>query len=255
MNENTFEIIPAIDILDSKCVRLTQGNYNKVEEFSSNPEEIAKKWIDLGASRLHIVDLNGAKSGYPINQNIIYRIARLAYDKNTKIEVGGGIRTHKSIKEYLNEGVNYIILGTKAFQDKAFVSNMTSLYKEQIILGLDMKNDRIALSGWQETIETNIKKLQEEIGNIKQIIYTDISKDGMLTGPNLKGLAEISSTFKSNIIASGGISSMENILKILSLKKQNHPNITGVILGKSLYKGTINLSEAIELTKMNLSKN
>ena len=249
MNKNLFEIIPAIDILDGKCVRLTQGKYNQIEEFSTNPQEIAEKWINSGATRLHIVDLNGAKAGYPVNQNIIYKIAKLAKSKNTKIEVGGGIRTLESIKEYLNEGIDYIILGTKAFQDKTFLVKTAGLYTRQIILGLDMKNNRVALSGWQETTDINIKNLSCEITNIKQIIYTDISKDGTLTGPNLNSLKEVSNTFKSNIIASGGISSIENILEILNLKKQNHPNITGVILGKSLYKGNIDLSNAIDVVK------
>lgn len=249
MSNNLFEIIPAIDILDGKCVRLTQGQYNKVEEFSANPEDIAKKWLDEGATRLHIVDLNGAREGFPVNKEVIYKIISSIRKKNIKIQVGGGIRNSASIKEYLDQGINYTILGTKAFQDSSFVKEMVDLYKDQIILGLDIKNGRIALSGWEETTDLSFKKLSEETHAVKQIIYTDVSKDGTLAGPNLKSIREISSALKSEIIVSGGISSINDILNIVNLKKENHSNITGVILGKSLYKGTIDLSEAINSVK------
>lgn len=246
MSENSFEIIPAIDILGGKCVRLTQGNYKDVEEFSDNPEEIAKKWIEKGASRLHVIDLDGAKEGYPVNLKIICKIAQAV---KAKVQVGGGIRTQKSIKEYLNEGLSYIILGTKAFQDKIFLKEALDSYPEKIILGLDLKNNRIALSGWNETSDLSIKQLPDYIGNIKQIIYTDISKDGTLSGPNIKRVEEIAGSFKSEIIISGGISKMDDIVQILNIKKKKHPNITGVILGKSLYKGKIDLNDALEIIK------
>ena len=241
-----LEIIPAIDILDGKCVRLTQGQYDKVEEFSTNPEEIAKKWIGLGAKRIHLVDLDGAKQGYPVNFKVISRIAKLT---NIKVQVGGGIRTKETIKQCLNEGISYVILGTKAFQDKDFFKEILDLYDEKIILGLDLKNNRVALSGWQETIEINLNNLEEIFGNIKQIIYTDIAKDGTLSGPNLKSLEIVARSTKSKIIVSGGISSIEDIIAILKLKKESHQNISGIILGKSLYKQKIDLKEAIELTK------
>ncbi|MBI2995549.1 MAG: 1-(5-phosphoribosyl)-5-[(5-phosphoribosylamino)methylideneamino]imidazole-4-carboxamide isomerase [Candidatus Melainabacteria bacterium] len=253
-NKNTnFEIIPAIDILDGKCVRLTQGQYNLVEEFSNNPKEIAKKWISLGATRLHIVDLNGAKEGYPVNYKTITKILKAAQETNKeiKIQVGGGIRTHESIRNYLNEGVSYLILGTKVLQDKVFLKEVTKSYLEKIIISLDMKNNKIAISGWQETTDTSLSSLASDIKDIKQIIYTDISKDGTLRGPNLVSLKEIASLLNSNIIVSGGISTIKDIQTILDIKALEHQNISGVILGKSLYKGTINLNEAIELAKKN----
>ncbi len=240
-----FEIIPAIDILDGKCVRLTQGQYDKVEEFSTNPEEIAKKWVSCGAKRIHLIDLNGAKEGYPVNFEVISTITKIP---NIKVQVGGGVRTKETIKQYLDEGVSYIILGTKAFQDKDFFKEVLDLYDEKIILGLDLKNNKVALSGWQETIKINLNNLEEHFGNIKQIIHTDISKDGTLSGPNLESLSVVANSVKSKIIVSGGISGMEDILAILKLKKEKHQNISGVILGKSLYKEKIDLREAIELT-------
>ncbi len=241
-----FEIIPAIDILDGKCVRLTQGQYNLVEEFSTKPEEVANKWVTYGAKRIHLVDLDGAKKGYPVNFKDISKITKIP---GIKVQVGGGIRTKETIEQYLNEGVSYLILGTKAFQDKDFFKEVLKEYGEKIILGLDLKNNKVALSGWQETIEININNLEELFGNIKQIIYTDISKDGTLSGPNLNSLDAIAGSVKSKIIVSGGISGMEDILAILKLKKEKHHNLAGVILGKSLYKQKIDLKEAIELTK------
>ena len=242
-----FEIIPAIDILDGNCVRLTQGQYNLVEEFSNNPEEIAKKWISLGAKRLHIVELNGAKEGYPVNYKVISNLVKSIKADNIELEVGGGIRTAESIKNYINEGVKYIVLGTKAFQDKDFLKQIVSKYKEKIIIGLDLKNKEIAVSGWYKTSNISLSTVASEMESIKQIIYTDISKDGTLSGPNLKSVEEIASLFNSNIIVSGGISKIEDIKSILDLKGAGYPNISGVILGKSLYKGTIDLSNAIDL--------
>lgn len=245
----TFEIIPAIDILGGKCVRLTKGDFNKVEEFSQDPIEVAKKWIELGAKRLHVIDLDGAREGYPVNLNVITKITK---GSSVKVQVGGGIRTYKAISDYLNNGASYVILGTKAFLDKLFLKETINLYQEKLILALDLKNNKIALSGWQETIELSISSLSKELTNVKQVIYTDILQDGTLRGPNLGSIEEVLNSFKSNIIISGGISTTNDILSIIRLKKEKYPNISGVILGKSLYKGTINLTSAIEATEKEL---
>lgn len=245
-----LEIIPAIDILDGKCVRLTQGNYNEVEKFFDNPVEIAKQWVSLGAQRLHIIDLNGAKQGTTINKEIILNIAN---EVNVDIQVGGGIRSIETIKQYLDNGIKYTILGTKAFEDKDFLKSAVEAFNERIILGLDLKNGQIALSGWSKTIETDFSKLANEISCVKEIILTDISKDGMLKGPNLDLTAEIAGVVTAKIIVSGGLSSLDDIEKIIEIQKE-YPNISGVILGKSIYKGTINIKEAFELVnqKQNL---
>lgn len=241
-----FEIIPAIDILDGKCVRLTQGQYDKIEEFSTDPEEIAKKWVACGAKRLHLVDLDGAKEGLPVNFKVICKIAKIP---GIKVQVGGGIRTKETIHKYLDEGTNFIILGTKAFQDKDFYKEVVKEHGEKIILGLDLKNNQIALSGWQETIEINLNNLEEHLGKISQIIYTDVSKDGTLSGPNIKSLEALASSLKSKIIVSGGVSCIEDVHAVMKLKRDKHSNISGIILGKALYKQKIDLQEAIKLTK------
>ena len=245
MKNKPFELIPAIDILDGKCVRLTQGRYNLIEEFSTNPVEIAKKWLDLGARRLHIVDLDGAKEGYPVNQNIICKIVKNTKAKKAKIQVGGGIRTYKDIREYFENGADFIILGTKAFEDRTFLNKAVEMYQGKIIVGMDLKNRRIALSGWKKTKDIKLNNLSQYLRNIKQIIYTDISKDGTLAGPNIKSIKEIANHFKSKIIVSGGLSSIDDILRVLKLK-EDCPNICGIILGKSLYKGTIDLRSALK---------
>lgn len=252
MNKTIFELIPAIDILDGKCVRLTLGDYSKVEEFSSNPEEIGKKWIDLGAQRIHIVDLNGAKEGYPVNFKVICNLIKKL--PNIRIQVGGGIRNIDLVENYLKEGVSFIILGTRIFKDKPFLEEVVNKYRDSIIAGLDLKNNKIALSGWKETTDLNIEELRKSMSGIKQMVYTDITKDGTLSGPDLKRLEVVASSFSSNIIVSGGISSIDDITNILSLKKLKCPNISGVILGKSLYKGTVNLKDAIETVTNKLTK-
>lgn len=242
---NKFEIIPAIDILDGKCVRLTQGDYKIVEEFSTNPLEVAKKWEFEGAERLHLVDLNGAKDGFAVNKEIILKIVK---NTNMQVEVGGGIRNVETIKEYLEGGLNYVIVGTKVFKDISFLHEILNLFGKKIILGLDMKDGKIALSGWNELIEIDFNTLIKDINKVDQVIFTDISKDGMLTGPNLDSLKKIASLLTSNIIASGGMSKIDDIISIIKLRN-NHPNISGAILGKSLYKGTIDLKSALEAIK------
>lgn len=240
-----FDIIPAIDILEGKCVRLTQGKYDLVEEFSNHPEEIAKKWVDEGASRLHIVDLDGAKEGHPVNREIIKKIISSV---KAKVQIGGGIRTLNDIKDCLDYGVSYIVLGTKAFKDSTFLRDVTALYDEKIIIALDLKDNRIALSGWKETSDLEIEKLSRSIKGVRQLIYTDISKDGTLSGPNIENIAYVVQLFKAEIVVSGGISNLENISRLLDLKKKKgFSHISGVILGKSLYKKTIDLKSAIKL--------
>lgn len=248
-NEDNFELIPAIDILGGKCVRLTKGMYNKVEEYSKNPVEIAKKWLSFGAKRLHIIDLDGAKEGYPVNFKVI---AKIASGTNAILQVGGGVRTHEVISNYLSCGINYLIIGTKAFEDKGFLTEVVGQYGDKIIVSLDIKRDKVALSGWQETLNVDLSKLSLEFKDIKQVIYTDTNRDGTLSGPNLESLEGIAALFKSKVFVSGGVSKVEDILEILKIKKSSHPNINGVILGKSLYEGTIDLANAIGITNKEL---
>lgn len=249
MNTESFDVIPAIDILDGKCVRLFQGNYDKVEEFFTSPDNVAKNWVEAGAKRLHIVDLNGAKEGYPVNFKTIKQIIKSVRAKNVKLQVGGGVRTLDDIKNYLELGVDFLILGTKAFEDKAFFEEALGLFGQKIILSLDLKDKKLALRGWQEGIDVKFSDLNEYIGSVKQVVYTDINKDGTLSGPNLDSIKEIAKLLKTGIIVSGGISTLNDIVAILNAKKDSCPNIQGVILGKSLYKETIDLRSAIKLAQ------
>lgn len=241
-----FEIIPAIDILNGKCVRLTQGNYKMAEEFSSNPIEIAEKWKDCGATRIHVVDLDGAKTGLPVNKDVISKILK---STQTKLQIGGGIRSLDLVKEYLEMGASYVILGTKAFQDKSFLNEALTLFNEKIIVSLDLNKGRAAIGGWNEVVEIDIKKLSFEFSKVKQIIFTDTTCDGTMQGPNISYVKEIARLFKSNVIVSGGISSLDDIKSIIDTKNQGYQNISGVIIGKSIYKGVIDLRQAIKLTK------
>ena len=242
VTKDSFDLIPAIDVLGGKCVRLTQGKFDQVEEFSTDPEEIAKKWVEHGAKRIHVVDLDGAKEGSPINFKIIAKIAKLS---GIQVQVGGGIRSIETINTYLDEGIDYVILGTKAFQDKAFLGKALDMFREKVIVGLDMKNKEVALAGWEETIDINLNKLCEYLRGVEQIIYTDTTRDGTLSGPNLNFLKEIATLVTSKIIVSGGVSSMNDVIDIINLKNKELSNISGIILGKSLYKGTIDLKSAI----------
>ena len=251
MDRDSFEIIPAIDILGGRCVRLFQGDYSLAEEFSPDPLEVANKWTHMGATKLHIVDLDGAKEGLPRNFEIISKIAGL---KEVKVQVGGGIRSHQTIEEYLEVGINKVILGTKAFIDRNFVREAITRYGKKVIIGLDLKNKKIALSGWQQLIDIDLNKIPEMLEGVDEIIYTDVSKDGTLEGPNFKSLEEISNLFKQKIIVSGGISEIGDVLKLIELKKKSLANISGVILGKSLYKGSIDLSLAISSAKIALQE-
>lgn len=244
--KDSFEIIPAVDILNGKCVRLTQGMYNQVEEFSSDPASVAKRWEEEGASRIHVVDLDGARKGITENKETILKLIKAT---KAKVQVGGGIRSIESAKEYFDGGASYVILGTKAFEDRLFLNKALKTFNEKIILGLDLKKNKIGLSGWKETIEIDFNKLSSELADIKQIIYTDISKDGTLSGPNIESIEKVASSFSSKIIVSGGIKNLEDIISILKIRMKGHKNIVGVILGKSLYKGTISLSAAIKLAK------
>ena len=251
MDSESFEIIPAIDILDGKCVRLFQGDYKLREEFSPDPVEIGEKWINMGAKRLHIVDLDGAKEGLPRNFKTISKIAAFP---GIKIQVGGGIRTYKTMEEYFAVGVKGVVLGTKAFSDRDFVRQAVKKYGKRIIVGLDLKDKKVALSGWQKLIDIDLNKIPELLEGVDEIIYTDVSKDGTLEGPNFKSLEEIGSLFRQKIIVSGGMSHIGDVLKLIELKKKSLANISGVILGKSLYKGTIDLSSAISSAKIALQE-
>ncbi|MGB9679244.1 MAG: 1-(5-phosphoribosyl)-5-[(5-phosphoribosylamino)methylideneamino]imidazole-4-carboxamide isomerase [Thermoanaerobacteraceae bacterium] len=232
-------LIPAIDIMEGKCVRLTKGDFNTKEVYYENPVDAAKMWDELGAKRIHVVDLDGAKQGNLVNGKIIEQITKKC---KAEIEVGGGIRNRETIDYLFSMGVKYVILGSAAIYDKDLLLYSLLNYKERTIIAIDSKNKEVAVSGWLEKTkmkDIKLAKKMKEIG-VKTIIFTDISKDGTLNGPNFKALEDILKT-GVKVIASGGISSMED------LKRLKEIGAYGAIIGKALYVGKINLKSALEV--------
>ncbi|MCL4321704.1 MAG: 1-(5-phosphoribosyl)-5-[(5-phosphoribosylamino)methylideneamino]imidazole-4-carboxamide isomerase [Deltaproteobacteria bacterium] len=233
-------IIPAVDILGSKCVRLTMGDYGLKKEYELSPLEAALNWQKLGAKRLHLVDLDGAKSGNPDNFDVIRDIIKSV---KIPVEVGGGIRDNKTIESYLDVGASYIVLGSILFKDIDSVSSSLLKYKGKIIAGIDLYDEKIAVSGWKEFIDIPlIEAISRLSGNygIETFIFTDIKKDGMLSGVNL-GLISGLAKLNISLIASGGVSALDDIIK---LKELNLSNLKGVIVGKALYDGRLDLEKA-----------
>lgn len=245
-------IIPAIDIKDGQCVRLKQGDFNLETVFSNDPLSVAEQWIDQGARRLHLVDLDGALHGEPINKNIVKEIVRIC--EGVPVQVGGGIRDLDTLCTYLDFGVAYIILGTKAIESPLFVEAACKAYQNQIIAGLDSRNNRVAVKGWSRTSELelhHVAKSLEELG-INSIIFTDISKDGMLSGPNISEIVQLAELLNIPTIASGGV---KDISDIKELVKHSHLGISGVIVGRAIYEGTLNLKDANDFVKRYLKNN
>lgn len=232
-------IIPAIDIKNGKCVRLVQGDYNQQTVYSQNPIEVALRWKKLGAGLIHVVDLDGAKDGLPVNFSLITKIA-----KQVSVEVGGGIRSVETIQKYLDAGVNRVVLGTALLGDFDFARQVFEKFGDKIVLGLDAKNGELMTKGWTSGSHLSFletaKKMQE-LG-AQKIIYTDILKDGSLTEPNYQSLKDLMEIVQIPIIASGGISNINQIKKLSEIGAE------GVILGKSLYEGKIDLKEALNVS-------
>ena len=243
-----MKILPAIDIKEGKCVRLAKGDYSQVTHYFDNPLDVAKKWIDQGSMNLHIVDLDGAKSGKTINYNIIAEI-RNSYP-DIYIQIGGGIRDIESINKYINIGINKVIVGTRVVSDPSFLKRIPSDIKEKVIIDLAVKDGKLAVHGWNNSSDYTLKNFIKilEANNIKEIVFTDISKDGMLQGMNFPEILNILSFSNIPLIASGGVTSIDDIKHIY---KMNEIKISGVIIGKALYENKINLEEAIKLSYEN----
>jgi len=244
-----IEIIPAIDLLKGKCVRLKQGDYSQVTEFELDPVKQALIWQESGASRLHLVDLDGAKEGRPINDSVIKDIKNKL---EIPIQIGGGIRTFDRAVKLLNENIDNIILGTLALENKKLVNELADKFPKRIIIGLDAKKGKVATRGWiseSKTYATDLAKFFSN-KNLKGIIYTDISTDGTLEGPNITALKEIGSVSKIPITASGGIGSMSDLFSLIPLEDYG---IKSVIVGRALYEDKFSLQEAIKsLSNSNL---
>jgi len=238
-------VIPAIDIKGGRCVRLKQGLMNQETVFSDNPEEMAVKWFESGAERLHIVDLDGAVQGRAVNRDVIKRIVDAI---SIPVELGGGIRDIGTLEAYFNLGLGYVILGTVAFKYPEFVKSACNAFPGQIILGIDARNDRVAVEGWTEEVNltpVNMARQFEEAG-ISAIIYTDIHRDGMRTGPNVESTRSLARAVQVPVIASGGISGISDVKNLLPLSDDG---VIGMITGRALYDGSLDLSEAITASK------
>lgn len=236
-----FTIYPAIDIRGGKCVRLVQGDYNRETVYNDNPLEVAREWERLGGTFVHLVDLDGAKAGHPVNDDIIRSIASAV---QVPVQVGGGLRTRADVDRVLSLGVSRVILGTAAIEDRAFTEEVLGTYGDKIAIGLDARNGYVATRGWLETSEVKAEELARELAakGAETFIFTDISRDGMMQGPNVEAILSLAKSSGRQVIASGGVSTMDDLLKLSSHAKEG---IGGAIVGKALYTGSIQLDEAI----------
>ena len=236
-----MKIIPAIDIQNGNCVRLRQGDFAQETIFDKNPLNIAQKWVDEGAERLHLVDLDGARLGSPINLDIISSICKKF--PNIPIQIGGGIRDLKTAENYLLAGATYIIIGTKAVEEPKFVKELCKIFPGNIIVGVDAKNGEVATDGWESVSDKNVIELSREFENIgvSEIVYTDIEKDGMMKGLNMDATLNLAKSVNIPIIASGGVSCLDDIKK---MKPYVGSGISGIIIGRALYEKTITIKEA-----------
>ena len=232
-------ILPAIDIKDGQCVRLYQGDYAQVTTYAADPVKVAQRWQASGARWLHIVDLDGAAAGHPVN---VESIKRIRASTSSHIELGGGMRTLKDIGQMLDLGINRVVLGTVALTDRALLEEVLSRWGERIIVGLDARNGWVAISGWREISQVQANSLATELcaSGVHRFIYTDIARDGTLKGPNQEALREMKRMLSCSLIASGGVSSIDDLRSLATL------DIEGAIVGKALYTGDVDLAEAIQ---------
>lgn len=235
-------ILPAIDLLGRKAVRLLKGDYNQVTVYSDSPLEVAEKFKSLGATHIHMVDLDGAKYGTAPNMDIV---AEVAEKTGLFIEIGGGIRSMETVKKYIDAGISRVILGTAAICDEDFLKEAVKAYGEKIAVGADVKDGKIAVKGWLEQSDVTLDEFflkMQDLG-VKNIICTDISRDGAMRGTNLELYRELSAKYSLDITASGGVSSIEDV------KRLREMNLYGAIIGKAYYTGTVDLKEAIEVAR------
>jgi phosphoribosylformimino-5-aminoimidazole carboxamide ribotide isomerase len=237
----SFIIYPAIDIRGGKCVRLFQGDYAQETVYADSPVEIAKQWVAQGAAWLHLVDLDGAKEGKPVNGELIKEIAE---EVPVPVQVGGGIRTEEQIADYLEAGVSRVILGTAAMENREFTERVLNRYGRQIAIGLDCRNGYVATRGWLTTTDVKAEELAKQLVGYgaETFIYTDISRDGTLTGPNVDEIVALARATGKQVIASGGVSRL-NDLRLLA--RHTADGVGGAIVGKALYTGAFALSEAL----------
>lgn len=237
-----MRIYPAIDIKDGNCVRLLQGRFSDVTVYGNSPADMAAKWESLGGEFIHVVDLDGALKGSGVNAKAIEEICKRV---NVPVQTGGGIRTMEDIEARLACGINRVIIGTKAVSDADFVRAAVEKYGDKIVIGIDAKDGMVAIEGWEKTSEfsaVEFAKKMVDLG-VKTIVYTDIATDGTLAGPNVEAMREMAAAVDADIIASGGVGSLEHIKALVDT------GVEGVIVGRALYTDSVNLTEAIEAVK------
>ena len=234
-------LIPAIDLKQGQCVRLRQGRMEDSTVFSDDPVSMAGKWVEQGARRLHIVDLDGAFEGEPVNADIIESITSAYPD--LPIQIGGGIRTVETVEAYLEAGVRYVIIGTQAVRKPEFVTELCAEFPDQVIVGIDAKNGMVAVQGWAESSDQSAEHLAQrfEDQGVSAIVYTDISRDGMMQGVNVEATRQLAESISIPVIASGGVTNIDDIKQLSSVSDSG---IDGVIIGRALYERTIDLKQA-----------
>lgn len=237
-------LIPAIDIKDGKCVRLRQGDMQDSTIFDDDPVSAARRWVEAGAERLHIVDLDGAFAGEPVNAELVHRIVEEFPD--LPIQLGGGIRNEETVEAYLNAGVQYVILGTKAVNEPHFVSDLCVEFPRHIIVGLDAKEGKIAVDGWSKLSRHDLIDLaqQFEDNGVEAILYTDISRDGMLTGVNIDATRRLAESIRIPVIASGGLTGLDDVKAVCEIADSG---VIGMITGRAIYEGTLDFAQGLEL--------
>ena len=243
-------IIPAIDIKEGRCVRLRQGRMEDETIFDEDPVAVAERWIEAGAQRLHLVDLDGAVSGAPRNFDIIKSIT--SNHPDIPIQVGGGIRDEDTVQEYLEAGVQYVIIGTRAVTAPHFVNDLCLEFPNHIIVGLDAKNGKVAIDGWSKLSHHDVVDLAQhfETDGVAAIVFTDVSRDGMMQGLNVESTVELAAAIHIPVIASGGVTNIDDIKKLCATDEEG---IIGAIVGRALYEGTIDLTEAQDIASKHMT--
>ena len=244
-------LIPAIDLKDGHCVRLEKGDMAKSTTFGEDPAAMARRWLDAGARRLHLVDLNGAFAGKPVNEGAVKAILREVGDA-IPVQLGGGIRDLDTIERYLDDGIAFVVIGTAAVKNPGFVRDACTAFGGHIIVGLDAKNGKVATDGWSKLTGHEVIDLAKKFEDygVEGVIYTDIGRDGMLTGINIDATVRLARAIKVPVIASGGLSSLDNVR---ALREFESEGIVGAIAGRAIYEGTLDFKAAVEAGKPRVS--